>query len=402
MNAVSVVSGLQFWKCLNSGNKKSIRFNPSIALIKGTENEYLLIYRVVILKKSLAGRARRPGSRFGLWNNWENMAFNGLGLSHARYNSNTNTLKVLHDQTLKFSNGMEDARIVPSQKYGEYFLTFTYVKIPPSGDISRKKNVMSTAVLTYNTDTNKAVIRHKKPICGIKTPLKGKNWIIVHDSSRLIYYLNHLQVHSYDAGENLCSLKSINPPQNVFGVVESHYNGHVIFSPSTPLVQFTAKSKLGVGHVKIYYENVLDDLNSGKLKLRATDPVLRFVKELQKTYGTDISENSYFAHVLYLMFYFETSNDVSKIIRVSDSILPQQDQSLRGGLIFPVGLTRATDNKNNFLVAFGWNDSKCVIGRASRSEITTLLNRHRKFPVKSQSYKFLVDTIGNVKMCTSK
>ena len=197
------------------------------------------------------------------------------------------------------------------------------------------------------------------PICENLATNSDRNWSLwnYNKSIYISYWLTpkHIIFNLPEIGEKCTSRKSSSI--TLLEKISNYYHKSLIFSLSTPSYPFNHGLYLGVGHVKIYVDE-LDDMKQSN--------VGQFI-DLIKT----INIPPHVLNIYYLMFLYTFNPITLDIINISHAFYPPTTEY---GVVFPCGLTKY--NEDTYIISYGEADYRMKLLFIEKSEMVAMLTTY--------------------------
>ncbi len=429
--------------------KHVIKFNNSWLLIGKIDSvyTYLVVYRALVSKKQGAGydefadpaptHPGHPGTPFGDGWRWSRY-FDGVGVAkiqidYSKIGSSFDPIQVADDQIIEKLHGHEDPRIFECE--GKTYLhTHKYFKassprshIIPYSETPASENEELCVVVTELEIEKEKYQPGKMCFYAVKvTRFEEKNYGFFTDQGCLnaVYGLasfsDGFAILKSDPGllEKTAvfddiSAQLVRPygnqkvaaPLNSFVSIEKHlktcstgYGLGALFSSSGPLLNKGKNHWLGVGHVKVKYEDFkkpeagkddqklnsfLSDFLQDRSKFVKVDAGKKLENPLKESRGKSILLSDW----IYFSFLYEIvkNGDSYDLGRFSDAFIVT-DPANPKMLQFAENLAPI---HNGYILSFGENDFRAVMITMTTDELEKLMT-HNPADFKPQDYDFKI------------
>lgn len=388
-------------------SQKLIKLNPSLVLLKKTDDyaQYILTYRAIYpLKK--ANDLRMPRAPGTMWRTKWISEWTGTGYCKLKIYKG-GKISISNDTVDTNLSEMDDARIFKqaSAMYLQFGVYTYWQDFPKTASRELRKSpdyktglciVQMIQEIAWKNNKIK-LLGKPKVLCEDYHERYEKNWASVTERPGLYHY-SFAPEFIFLQEDSKTVVRT--PTQSDFFIrlwkyYKKYFPGEALkcgISCSSPLIDYTATEYLGIGHMKISYE----ELEFSKVK-QGKDPLFVFIRELAKLLGlTDVDPkqwsarseflNSYTGYI-YWSFFYTIRKETLELDSFSPAFLPQNNfLPYVTTITFPTSIEHFLDDK--FVVSQGISDINCGLMIFSRDEINKLLKY--KNDLGANKYDFIV------------
>lgn len=187
-----------------------------------------------------------------------------------------------------------------------------------------------------------------------------KNWcpFVGRSGTNLIqYFINPHIIFQRDTRSQRCK-ELYSSTCDAINAINTYNKNQLRFLCGTPPIKYNAQEYIGVGHLK-YDRKKLTFVPAAYLKNKK----LHYEKQCNPKKPS---------FLVYLMFFYTFSSKGDyRILRLSKPFVPMNSGKYL--LAFPMGISKSSQNNNNYLVSYGEADKKTKILTIPEDDIETLL-----------------------------
>lgn len=371
---------------VNNYDRKLIwKFNPSI--VKITNDYYLLSYRALVPEEQFwqeTSGVYLPSWKGSPWTMWNHSLYDGTGLALLKKDSKY-LFKVIYDHIDLESDTYQDMRLYTDSNKK---IIFTSNIINYKSDKNTKIGYAVKIVkgeIDYNIQNGNYKYKYVSYVCNKLQKDIEKNWTLIPDTNKILYHVDPYRVIDY----NKCDV--LYDDNSIFTKIKRLYGGYILFSSSTPVIDWTNNTYLTVGHLKIDYKNIKNAKTNGGL----------FIQEIQKLFNLPKDRKKwklsmgYLHHkYIYMIFFIEINKSDLSLHKYSHALIPMVENASTT-LIFPSGLTTIN---NDVLLTYGDSDVSVKMLKCSKSLVNKMLIENISKP---EDYQFNILWINSPILCKS-
>jgi len=405
--------------------QKLIKTNPSLILVANTHNScvYKMVYRALYPTVPLGNnenltKPRQYPFKTSMWDSGWDSKWSGLGSCFLTVYDN-GRLVISHDTiSPEYFSYNEDARIYKENgTYNIIFNTYTYYQhFPGAGKVLK-------GCKSYKTNDSLCIVMMKqkvditepkmKPLgdpivlCKDKHQRYEKNWAPVAGHNGLMQYsfiprLKFLKQKKCNCGCG-CDCKSIDTERSDFfmsfwqefrDVLDPlrHVGG---ICSSTPLISWGSNTLIGLGHIKIKYENLkLYVINKKVQPVHLFRFLGKLAKDLnlEKTHphnwaDTNMNLNPA-ARYIYFSFFYTIRKDNLELDKFSPAFIPRyQSLPFVPTIVFPMSIQKFIGTQ--YIISQGISDINCGLMIMERREIKMLLKYNNNSEPAKWNFRYL-------------